>query len=149
MTKTYTRDYWETALAGLKLEGRMFIDGALRAAVSGETFVRARPMDGKAGPVLSRGRAADIDAAVVSARESFESGVWRWKEPLQKKKIMLKWAELIRTHGEELALLETLDVGKPVLASLTVDVRLCADGIQFYAEMIDKMYDEIAPSTLR
>ncbi|MDQ0317874.1 gamma-glutamyl-gamma-aminobutyraldehyde dehydrogenase [Pararhizobium capsulatum DSM 1112] len=146
MTASYTRDYWEKALSALAINGQHFIDGQSVAAASGRTFTRTRPMDGKPGAMLQRGDAADIDRAVASARAAFASGVWRHKEPLEKKKIMLKWAELIRAHGEELALLETLDVGKPVLASLNVDVRLCADGIQFYAEMIDKLYDEIAPT---
>nr|WP_316656671.1 aldehyde dehydrogenase [uncultured Gellertiella sp.] len=146
MTQNHSRAYWEKLEAGLVPEGRHFIEGAARASVSGDTFSRPRPMDGRPGAILSRGTAADIDAAVASARRAFESGAWRHMEPLARKKIMLKWADLIRAHGEELALLETLDVGKPVLASLTVDVRLCADGIQFYAEMIDKMYDEIAPT---
>ncbi|SOC43516.1 gamma-glutamyl-gamma-aminobutyraldehyde dehydrogenase [Rhizobium subbaraonis] len=146
MTTRYSRDYWEKLLAGLRLEGRHFIDGDYRMSLSGETFTRIRPMDGRPGGVLSRGNAADIDAAVAAARAAFASGVWRHKDPGEKKKIMLRWAELIRTHGEELAMLETIDVGKPVMASLNVDVRLCADGIQYYAEMIDKMYDEIAPT---
>lgn len=146
MTKSYTREHWENALAALKLDGRCLIDGQHRDAASGKTFARTRPMDGKPGAVLARGEAVDIDAAVLSARKAFESGVWRNKEPLEKKRIMLAWADLIRTHAEELALLETIDVGKPVLASLNVDVRLCADGIQYYAEMIDKLYDEIAPT---
>jgi gamma-glutamyl-gamma-aminobutyraldehyde dehydrogenase len=146
MSKDYTRAYWEKMLSTLTLEGRHFIDGAYRPSVSGETFTRMRPMDGKPGAVLAQGAAADVDAAVASARTAFDSGVWRRKEPLEKKKIMLRWAELIRAHGEELAMLETLDVGKPVLASLNVDVRLCAEGIQYYGEMIDKMYDEVAPT---
>lgn len=146
MSKEYTRAYWEKLGQELKIEGRNFINGAFCDALSGQTFVRIRPMDGKPGATLARSSAADIDLAVKAARESFESGVWRHKEPLERKKIMLKWVELIRQHAEELAMLETFDVGKPVMASLTVDVRLCADGIQFYAEMIDKMYDEIAPT---
>lgn len=146
MSKEYNREYWEKLGSDLKIEGRHFINGAYVASQSGETFVRPRPMDGKPGTALARGTAADIDLAVRAARASFESGVWRHKEPLERKKVMLRWAELIRAHGEELAMLETLDVGKPVMASLTVDVRLCADGIQYYAEMIDKMYDEIAPT---
>jgi len=146
MSRTYSRTYWENALSALKPEGRHFIDGGYRAAASGRTFTRLRPMDGKPGAELARGEQVDIDVAVASARAAFESGIWRKKDPLAKKRIMLKWAELLRAHGEELAILETLDVGKPVLASLNVDVRLCADGIQFYAEMIDKLYDEIAPT---
>ncbi len=146
MSKVFTRDYWQEVLSALKPDGGHFIDGEHRASASSETFIRARPMDGKPGPAIARGSAADIDTAVTSARTSFESGIWRRKEPLEKKKIMLKWADLIRAHGEELAMLETLDVGKPIMASLNVDVRLCADGIQFYGEMIDKLYDEIAPT---
>ncbi|MBB4186926.1 gamma-glutamyl-gamma-aminobutyraldehyde dehydrogenase [Sinorhizobium terangae] len=146
MAKEYTRAYWESLLAELTFEGRHFIDGARRASVSGETFTRFRPMDGRPGPELARGNSKDIGAAVAAARAVFESGAWRKKEPLEKKKIMLKWADLIRQHGEELALLETLDVGKPIMASLNVDVRLAAEGIQYYGEMIDKLYDEIAPT---
>ena len=146
MPHEFSRDYWEKALASLKLEGRHFINGEHRASLSGETFTRTRPMDGQPGGIPARGNAADIDAAVTAARTAFASGIWRKQDPLARKKIMLKWAELIRAHGEELAMLETLDVGKPVLASLNVDVRLCADGIQFYGEMIDKLYDEIAPT---
>ncbi|MBP1887781.1 aldehyde dehydrogenase [Sinorhizobium mexicanum] len=146
MTKEYTRAYWESLLAELTPEGRHFIDGAHRASASGETFTRIRPMDGRPGARLARGDAADVDIAVAAARAAFKSGIWRKKEPLEKKKIMLKWADLIRQHGEELALLETLDVGKPIMASLNVDVRLAADGIQYYGETIDKLYDEIAPT---
>ncbi|WFU47240.1 aldehyde dehydrogenase [Sinorhizobium terangae] len=146
MTKEYTRAYWESLLAELTFKGRHFIDGAHRASVSGETFTRFRPMDGRPGPELARGNSKDIDAAVAAARAAFESGIWRKKEPLEKKKIMLRWADLIRQHGEELALLDTLDVGKPIMASLNVDVRLAAEGIQYYGEMIDKLYDEIAPT---
>jgi 4-(gamma-glutamylamino)butanal dehydrogenase len=146
MTKEFTRDYWELVLSKLKPEGRHFIDGELRGSVSGQTFVRVRPMDGKAGAELARGNDADVDAAVAAGRAAFDSGIWRHKDPSEKKRIMLRWAELIRANGEELAMLETIDVGKPVMASLNVDVRLCADGIQYYGEMIDKIYDEIAPT---
>lgn len=140
------RTHWEALDARTVPEGRHFIDGGFHPSLSGKTFTRIRPMDGREGAVLARGDAGDIDRAVKAARATFSSGIWRKKGPAEKKRIMLAWADLIRKNGEELALLETLDVGKPVLASLNVDVRLCADGIQFYAEMIDKLYDEIAPT---
>jgi 4-(gamma-glutamylamino)butanal dehydrogenase len=146
MTGRYSRTYWEQRLAGFSLERGHLIDGKVEPAASGRTFTRTRPMDGLPGAVLARGSGVDVDRAVASARAAFAGGIWRGKEQLEKKKIMLRWAELIRAHGEELALLETLDVGKPVQASLGVDVRLCADGIQYYGEMIDKLYDEIAPT---
>ena len=146
MTTEYTRAYWEKALADIKPNGSLFIDGRRTPAAAGLTFTRIRPMDGKAAAEISRGGANDVDAAVASARKAFDSGVWRKKEPLARKKVMLAWAELIRKNREELALLETIDVGKPVMASLNVDVRLAADCIQYYAEMCDKLYDEIAPT---
>jgi gamma-glutamyl-gamma-aminobutyraldehyde dehydrogenase len=146
MTTEYTRDYWERALVASKPDGRMFIDGVRTSSATGLTFTRIRPMDGKPAADIARGGISDIDRAVASARKAFESGIWRAKEPAAKKKILLAWAELIRSHAEELALLETIDVGKPVMASLNVDVVLAANCIQYYAEMCDKMYDEIAPT---
>ncbi|MBP1852230.1 aldehyde dehydrogenase family protein [Rhizobium halophytocola] len=146
MTAQTTRAYWERSLAQLQPEGRLFIDGAYQPSGNGATFSRPRPMDGQEGAAIARGTSVDIDKAVKAARRAFDSGVWRHMEPAERKAIMLRWAALVREHAEELALLETLDVGKPILASLNVDVRLCADGIQYYAEMIDKLYDEIAPT---
>ena len=111
MTKQYTRDYW-TRLRDHA--GRPHLHRRrLRLLVRRTTFTRTRPMDGKPGGTRTR-RAADIDRAVAAAREAFERHLAH-KDPPEKKKIMLKWAHLIRDHGEELALLETLDVGKPVL----------------------------------
>jgi gamma-glutamyl-gamma-aminobutyraldehyde dehydrogenase len=146
MTGHYTRDYWQKALDAAKLNGRMFIDGKYADAEDGTTFVRTRPMDGQPGGTFARGKSVDIDCAVASARTAFESGVWRHKEPAARKAVMLRWAELMREHREELALLETIDVGKPVMASLNVDVALAANCIQYYGEMCDKLYDEIAPT---
>ena len=146
MTGQYTREYWQKALDAAKLNGRMFIDGKYADAADGTTFVRIRPMDGQPGGTFARGKSADIDRAVASARAAFESGIWRHKDPTERKRIMLRWAELMREHREELALLETIDVGKPVMASLNVDVALAANCIQYYAELCDKLYDEIAPT---
>ncbi|CAN7663460.1 aldehyde dehydrogenase family protein [Rhizobium sp. LjRoot254] len=146
MTGQYTREYWQSALDAATLNGRMFINGGFEDAADGTTFVRIRPMDGKPGGTFARGKAVDIDRAVAAARAAFESGVWRKKDPAEKKRILLKWADLIRENREELALLETIDVGKPVMASLNVDVALAANCIQYYAELCDKLYDEVAPT---
>ena len=76
---------------------------------------------------------------------AFESGVWRDADPQHKKTVLLRFAELIRENIEELALLETLDVGKVIANALAVDVPFCANCIQYYAELADKLYDEVAP----
>ncbi|MDP3898190.1 MAG: aldehyde dehydrogenase, partial [Mesorhizobium sp.] len=146
MTTTYTRAYWQAQLDALKPKTGIFIDGAFRDAASGGRFTRNRPMDGVAGLDVARGTADDIDLAVASAKRAFDDKSWRGKEPGERKQIMLRWADLVRQHGEELALLETWDVGKPISDALNVDVQSCARTLQFYGEMIDKMYDEVAPT---
>src|SRR5208282_2430360 len=140
-----TRDGWLARAAALKIEGRAFIDGAYVGAVDGATFAKVSPIDGKVFAHVADCGAADIDRAVASARKAFESGVWRDADPVRKKKVLLRFAELIREHVEELALLETLDVGKPIANALSVDVPSCANCIQYYAELADKLADEIAP----
>ncbi|MFI4869330.1 MAG: aldehyde dehydrogenase [Steroidobacterales bacterium] len=140
------RATWEQRAAGLKLEGRAFINGRHVAAKSGRSFDDISPIDGRVIGQVARCEAADIDAAVAVARATFESGVWRRSEPRQRKQVLLRFAELIRADVERLALLETLDVGKPILNSINVDVASCADCIAYYAEFADKLYDEIAPT---
>ena len=146
MSKDYTRAYWQAAFEALKPKTGVFIDGRFRAALKGGRFVRRRPMDGVDGYEAARGTAEDIDAAVASARRAFDDKRWRGKEPLEKKLIMLRWAELVRAHAEELALLETYDVGKPISDAISVDVASCARTLQFYAETIDKSFNEVAPT---
>jgi 4-(gamma-glutamylamino)butanal dehydrogenase len=140
-----SRTAWLERVAGLKPEGRAFIDGTYVPALSGKTFAKASPIDGRVFAEVADCEAADIDRAVAAARRSFESGVWRDADPQVKKKVLLRFAELIREHTDEIALLETLDVGKVIANAIKVDVPFCADCIQYYAELADKIYDEIAP----
>ena len=140
------RATWERSAAALKIEGRAFINGRHVGAQSGRSFDDISPINGKVIGQVARCEAADIDAAVAAARSSFEAGVWRSSEPRQRKRVLLRFAELIRADVERLALLETLDVGKPVLNSINVDVASCADCIAYYAEFADKLVDEIAPT---
>ena len=96
---------------------------------------------------MARGRAADIDAAVASARARLRRRpLGRARRPAARKKVLLRFAEKILAARDELALLETLDMGKPIQYSLAVDVRPTARCIAWYAEAVDKVYDEIAPT---
>jgi len=90
--------------------------------------------------------ADDVDRAVRGARAAFESGVWSRLAPKQRKRVLVRLAELMREHRDELALLETLDMGKPIRDSRGVDVPLAAECIAYYGEAIDKVYDEVAPT---
>ncbi len=137
---------WHARSREVALDGRALIDGRRCEAQAGETFLKTSPIDGRnLGPVM-RGREADIDAAVRSARAAFDDGRWCAKPPAARKKILQRFAEKILAAKEELALLETLDMGKPIQYSLSVDVPSTARTIAWYGEAIDKVYDEIAPT---
>ena len=137
---------WEKRAIALKPASQLFIDGKYVDAASGKTFESISPRGQHVIASVSAGDFEDVDRAVESATKAFESGVWREMNPRDKKVVMLKWAELIRENSEELALLETLEVGKPISDSLSVDTQSAARAIQWYAETIDKTYDEIAPT---
>ncbi|WP_158813962.1 aldehyde dehydrogenase [Methylocapsa sp. S129] len=140
-----TKAGWLARAADLKIEARAFIDGAYVDAVSKRRFEKVSPIDGRVFAEVADCDAADIDLAVAAARRAFEKGEWRDAAPAHKKRVLLRFAELIREHIDELALLETLDVGKVIGNSLAVDVPFCADCIQYYAELADKLIDEVAP----
>jgi 4-(gamma-glutamylamino)butanal dehydrogenase len=140
-----TREGWLARAAALTIDGRAFIGGASVEALDRATFSRVSPVDGKVFAEIADCGEKDVDRAVKAARAAFESGVWRDSDPQHKKKVLLRFAGLIRENAEEIALLETLDVGKVIANSLAVDVPLCADCIQYYAELADKLYDEVAP----
>ena len=137
---------WHARAATLTLDGRPVIDGQRVPSASGETFAKHSPIDGRHLAAIARGQTADIDAAVASARAAFEDGRWAHQPPAARKKVLQRFAEGILSHRDELALLETLDMGKPIQFSRSVDVPAAARTIAWYAEAIDKVYDEIAPT---
>ncbi|BAL95971.1 aldehyde dehydrogenase [Rubrivivax gelatinosus] len=137
---------WRERAAALALDGRALVDGQRVAGVSGETFEKRSPIDGRRLGDVVRGRAEDVDRAVAAARAAFDDRRWAGKAPAVRKKILQRFADGILAAKEELALLETLDMGKPIRWSLAVDVPATARCITWYAEAVDKVYDEIAPT---
>ncbi len=137
---------WHERAAAAVPDGRAVVDGERRPAASGETFEKRSPIDGRRLGDVARGRAPDIDAAVKSGRAAFADARWRGKPPAVRKKILQRFAEKILAAKDELALLETLDMGKPIKDALAVDVPSTARTIAWYAEAVDKVYDEIAPT---
>ncbi|MFT4192327.1 MAG: aldehyde dehydrogenase [Comamonas sp.] len=137
---------WAERAQALQPDGRALIDGRRASARDGATFDKFSPIDGRLLGAVTRGQAADIDAAVHAARTAFEDRRWRGQPPAVRKRVLQRWAELIRQHGEELALLETVDMGKPIGDALAVDVQSSARCIAWYGEAIDKRYDEVAPT---
>ncbi len=130
--------------ATLRFPTEALIDGKQVAAKSGKTFENIGPRDGKVLNQVAACDADDIDAAVSAARAAFEDGRWRLKPPREKKKIMFRLAELMERDLEDLALLETLDMGKPIRDTLSIDIPTAINSIRWYAEALDKVYGEVA-----
>ena len=145
METTLTVAAWNERAAALRPQAQAFIDGRYRPSASGETFPCINPATGGVLAGVAACAAPDVDAAVASARRAFESGAWSRMAPAARKRVLANFAELLMEHREELALLETLDVGKPIADSMQVDIPGAARCIQWYAEACDKVYDEVAP----
>ncbi len=141
-----TNTSWHGRAAELKFDGRAFINGQRVAAQSGATFDCISPVDGRKLVDVARCDANDIDAAVTAARAAFEDRRWAGLAPAVRKRTMIRFADLLLQHRDELALLETLDMGKPIKYSRSVDVPGTANCIRWYGEAVDKIYDEIAPT---
>jgi len=137
---------WHSRAASLRINGHAFIGGRSVPSVSGRTFDCVNPATGKVLAQVAACDTEDVDHAVRAARAAFESGKWSRMAPRERKDRLAAFADAISAHKEELALLETLDMGKPIRDSLAVDVPLTAQCIRWYAEAIDKLYDEIAPT---
>jgi gamma-glutamyl-gamma-aminobutyraldehyde dehydrogenase len=142
----HTREEWRALAADVEPRRGALIDGQFVDAASGETFDRINPATGEVVARVAAGDAEDVDRAVAAARRAFESGGWSDADPAERKRVLLRLAELTREHGEELALLDSMDMGKPVEDALGVDVPAAAGVFQWYAETADKLYDEIAPT---
>jgi gamma-glutamyl-gamma-aminobutyraldehyde dehydrogenase/4-guanidinobutyraldehyde dehydrogenase/NAD-dependent aldehyde dehydrogenase len=137
---------YRTQITQISYRNEAFIGGKFLPAASGATFDCISPIDGKALTKVAMCDQIDVDRAVKAARKTFDSGRWSRMAPMARKKIMLKWVGLIEKHRDELALLETLDVGKPISDAKSVDLGASIRCLQWYAETPDKMYDELAPA---
>ncbi|MBB3166989.1 aldehyde dehydrogenase [Simiduia aestuariiviva] len=137
---------WVARAQSLTIEGRAFIDGAYVDAADGNTRPTQNPATGEVLAQVASCGPVDSDRAVASAKAVFEAGTWSNLAPAERKKVMVRWAELIEANAEELALLESLDVGKPISDTLNVDVPAAARTIRWSGEAIDKFYDQVAPT---
>lgn len=146
MSQALTRDDWEKRVAALELPGAAYIDGAQVDVASGQTFANFSPTTGDVLGDVASADVDDVDRAVAAARAAFARGDWAHASPADRKEVLLRLAGLIRENAEELALLECLDMGKPISDALAVDVPAAAGVWQWHAEAIDKVYDEIAPT---
>ena len=147
MTTQNTLAHFEKVAGALALPGKAVIDGQMLAAVSGTTFDNVSPRDGRVLNQVAACGAADIDIAVASARAAFNDGRWRKLSYKDKKRVLFKLADIMERETEALAVLESLDVGKPIANTLSGDIPQAIRTLRYYAEALDKVYGEVGPET--
>src|SRR6185312_5775700 len=136
----------EQRAAGVALPHLAVIGGRLSPSLSGLTFDNISPRDGRILNRIAAGDKADVDMAVDAARAAFEDLRWRGMAPAARKKILHRLADLMERDAEELALLESLDTGKPIRDAVHVDIPLSIQSARWYAEALDKVYGEVGPT---
>ncbi|MEW6475033.1 MAG: aldehyde dehydrogenase family protein [Actinomycetota bacterium] len=120
------------------------IDGERRPALAGGTIESVDPATGAPLATLAAGQAADVDAAVVSARAAFDES-WGRLAPAARGRLLLDFAALVEEHAEELAVLETLDAGKPLTEALYIDAAYTAETLRYYAGWATKIHGDVLP----
>ncbi|MGL4430261.1 MAG: aldehyde dehydrogenase [Silvania sp.] len=130
----------------LQLPDHAFINGRFVPARSGNTLTTHNPATGEVIAKIAACDACDVNAAVNAARTAFEAGSWSKLAPAERKAVLLKLASLMEQELASLAVLESLDSGKPVSECLAVDVPETIHVLKWHAEAIDKLYDHTAPA---
>jgi gamma-glutamyl-gamma-aminobutyraldehyde dehydrogenase len=128
------------------VQTRAYIDGAFVDAANGETFDNLNPATGQVLNKVAACSAEDIDKAVAAARRSFESGSWSRLAPAERKAILLRFADLIEEHTDELALIDSIDAGKIITDGREADLPDVVLTIRWYAEAIDKVFGKVSPT---
>lgn len=146
MSDTLTVENIQKQRDCLEYRTQAFIDGQFVPAISGDTLDTLNPATGEVLAHVAACDVEDVDRAVKSARSAFQSGIWSNLAPAERKAIMLRFADLIETHCLELALLESLEAGKPIGECFNVDIPDTANTIRWHAEAADKLYEAVAPT---
>ncbi len=122
-----------------RIETRLFINGEFVDAAQGGRFETVNPSNGEVVAAMSEGTSEDIDRAVAAARASFKAGVWSRMAPRDRMDVLYRFADLVNEHSEELAVLETMDMGKPISDVINGDLPAVCNTFRFMAECIDKV----------
>jgi 4-guanidinobutyraldehyde dehydrogenase / NAD-dependent aldehyde dehydrogenase len=142
--KTYQE--WQALRNTISLHSDAYINGVFTPAQSGDTFDCINPTDESLLAKVASCDEADVNLATTAAKAAFKSGEWSNMAPNKRKRILQKWADLLEEHQDELALIDTLDMGKSISEMVGIDVPDSIDSLRWSAECIDKLYGEIAPT---
>jgi len=145
MSDLLTHEEYLALTKNLSFPSTSFVDGSFRAAQSGKTFPTINPATGATLAEVAACGPEDVDFAVQKAREAFDDGHWRCQHPNERKEVLIRLAKLISRNRRELAVMESLDSGKPIRDCETIDVPETIHTLKWHAELIDKLYDQTAP----
>ena len=147
MSELLTAEEYKAMASGLIFPTQAFIDGGFRTAISGETFDTINPATGDVIAKIAACACEDVDVAVEKAREAFDDGRWSKMHPSERKDVLIRLTKLIKRNARELAVMESLDSGKTIYDCETIDVPETIHCLAWHAELIDKIYDQMAPAS--
>lgn len=142
----FNLDYWQQRVARQTFIDTALIDGQPVSSMSGATFDAINPATNQLLARVAACGEQEVNLAVRSARRAFNTGPWRRMAQGERKKILIRLSGLLMDHREELALLDSLNMGKPVMDAYNVDVPGAAHVFAWYGEALDKVYDQVAPT---
>ena len=145
MADLLSKEQYRELAAQLEFRHQAFIDGRFTPAKSGKTFTTSNPATEQVLTEIAACDAEDIDQAVAAAKAAFNDGGWQSLAPSARKSVLLRFAQLLEDNAHELAVLESLDSGKPIRECQTIDVPETIHTLRWHAELIDKIYDATAP----
>ena len=145
MTEILTHAEYQAIADELNLPGNAYIDGKFQPARSRKTFDSINPATGKIIAKIAACNAKDVDFAVQKARDAFNDGRWSRQHPGERKQVLIRLAKLMRRNCHELAVMESIDSGKPVADCASIDLEETIHCLLWHAEAVDKIYDQSAP----
>ncbi|WP_460928529.1 aldehyde dehydrogenase [Pseudomonas sp. MC6] len=145
MADLLSKEQYLELAAKLEFRNQAFINGQFCASRSGKTFTTTNPATDQVLTEIAACNADDVDAAVAAAKEAFDDARWHSLAPSARKSVLLRFAQLLEDHAHELAVLESLDSGKPIRECQNIDVPETIHTLRWHAELIDKIYDATAP----
>ncbi|MEH6457298.1 MAG: aldehyde dehydrogenase [Cocleimonas sp.] len=145
MSDLLSREEYQAIADDLDFPRTAFIDGKFQAG-KGKVMPTINPATGKKICDISSCNESDVDLAVQKAREVFDQGHWSKLHPSERKEMLIKLCKLIHRNRRELAVMESLDSGKPIKDCEEIDIPETIECIKWHAEAVDKIYDQTAPA---
>ena len=140
-----TREDYAAMAAQIDWPRGAFIDGRYRPG-RGAALATTNPATGELIATIAACGAKDVDLAVRKARQAFDQGQWSKRPPGERKAVLVRLARLMRRNRRELAVMESIEAGKPIADCERIDVAEAIETILWHAETIDKIYDQTAPT---